>query len=603
MISSLRTRLIVFCSLGVIAAMAALAAANFFTVRKHTIEAIRNQMHHLALSHGATIAEWLKSKQSVVSSTISAAPEQDPKPFLNQAKKAGGFDKAYIGYQDKRAIFSDPRPNLSPDYDPTKRPWYIKAVQDKRPIITTPYRAASTGNLVITFAEPIGEQSSYTAVAAADVPFETVVNTVMSIKPTPHSFAMLVDEAGTIIAHADDALIMKPATSMDALLTPAMLSELERSGTSKDIIVKERAGMLYANRVAGTGWMLCVVLDHEEATAGLTAMLQASVAVTVIASMLAALLLGTSISHSLRRLVMLRDAMEDIASGDGDLTRRIPAAGRDELAKIAASFNRFVEKISSILLVIRSSSESVKNGSQEIATGNLDLSSRTEQQASSLQHTATTMEELTATVKQNADNARQANVVAVSASEIAAKGGQVMTKVVETMAAINTSAQKIVDIIGVIDGIAFQTNILALNAAVEAARAGEQGRGFAVVASEVRSLAQRSATAAKEIKALIGDSVEKVDAGNMLVQQAGSTMEEVVASVKRVTDIMGEILAAGEEQTAGIEQLNMSISQMDIVTQQNAALVEEAAAAASSLQEQADNLDKIVATFKLSNNG
>lgn len=602
MVSSLRTRLIVFCSLGVITAMASLATANFFTVRKHTIEAIKNQLHQLSLSHGATISEWLKSKQSVVSSMTSAAAEQDPSPFLNAAKKAGTFEKAYIGYADKRAIFADPKPSYSSEYDPTKRPWYIKAVQEKRPIVTTPYIAASTGKLVVTFAEPIGEQAAYTAVAAADVPFETVVDTVMSIKPTPNSFAMLVDEAGTIIAHSDNALIMKPATSMDALLTPNVLSELERSGTSKDIIVKERMGILYVTRIAGTGWMLCVVLDQKEATEGLTAMLEASVVVTLLASTLAALLLGASISHSLRRLVMVRDAMEDIASGDGDLTRRIPTKGADELAKIAASFNRFVEKISSILVMIRSSSASVKNGSQEIAVGNLDLSSRTEQQASSLQRTAATMEELTTTVKQNADNARQANVVATSASEVAAKGGQVMSQVVDTMSAINTSAQKIVDIIGVIDGIAFQTNILALNAAVEAARAGEQGRGFAVVASEVRNLAQRSAAAAKEIKALISDSVEKVDAGNMLVQQAGITMTEVVASVKRVTDIMGEILAAGEEQTTGIEQINMAIGQMDLVTQQNAALVEEAAAAANSLQEQADNLDRIVATFKLSNN-
>ncbi|HEU4374871.1 MAG TPA: methyl-accepting chemotaxis protein, partial [Telluria sp.] len=231
--------------------------------------------------------------------------------------------------------------------------------------------------------------------------------------------------------------------------------------------------------------------------------------------------------------------------------------------------------------------------------GNLDLSSRTEQQASSLEETASSMEELTSTVKQNADNARQANSLATTASDVASRGGAVIGNVVQTMEEINSSARQIVDIIGVIDGIAFQTNILALNAAVEAARAGEQGRGFAVVASEVRNLAQRSAAAAKEIKSLIGNSVERVDAGSKLVNEAGATMQEIVESVRRVTDIMGEITAASQEQTAGIDQINVAITQMDQVTQQNAALVEEASAASEAMHEQAGKLAQVVSVFKL----
>jgi methyl-accepting chemotaxis protein len=252
---------------------------------------------------------------------------------------------------------------------------------------------------------------------------------------------------------------------------------------------------------------------------------------------------------------------------------------------------------------IKTATDSIVTASGQIAAGNQDLSSRTEQQASSLEETAASMEELTSTVKQNADNARQANQLAASASAVAVKGGEVVSQVVDTMASINASSRKIVDIIGVIDGIAFQTNILALNAAVEAARAGEQGRGFAVVASEVRSLAQRSAAAAKEIKTLIGDSVEKVEEGSKQVAQAGKTMEEIVDSVKRVTDIMGEITAASQEQTSGIEQINQAITQMDQVTQQNAALVEEAAAAAGSLQEQASSLVQAVSVFKMASDG
>jgi len=283
----------------------------------------------------------------------------------------------------------------------------------------------------------------------------------------------------------------------------------------------------------------------------------------------------------------------------GDLTVEVVTKAHDNTSLLFA-MKAMRDSLANIVSQVRSGTDTIATASSQIASGNLDLSSRTEQQASSLEETASSMEELTSTVKQNADNASQANTLALFASDVALKGGTVVAQVVDTMDAINDSAKKIVDIISVIDGIAFQTNILALNAAVEAARAGEQGKGFAVVASEVRNLAQRSAAAAKEIKALIGDSVEKVDNGAKLVEQAGSTMEEIVDSVKRVTDIMGEITAASKEQTSGIEQINTAIAQMDEVTQQNASLVEEAAAAAESLQDQANGLLQAVSVFKLS---
>jgi methyl-accepting chemotaxis protein len=261
------------------------------------------------------------------------------------------------------------------------------------------------------------------------------------------------------------------------------------------------------------------------------------------------------------------------------------------------------DNLAQIVSQVHASTETIATAAGQIASGNLDLSSRTEQQASTLEETASSMEELTSTVRLNTDHARQANGLAESASDVAAKGGAVVAQVVDTMAAIDVSARKIVDIIAVIDGIAFQTNILALNAAVEAARAGEQGRGFAVVATEVRNLAQRSAAAAKEIKDLIGDSVDKVQAGNRLVEQAGSTMHEVVASVKRVTDIMSEIMLASQEQSSGIEQINNAVTQMDDVTQQNAALVEEAAAAAQAMQEQVNSLNDVVSVFRVEKAG
>ena len=291
----------------------------------------------------------------------------------------------------------------------------------------------------------------------------------------------------------------------------------------------------------------------------------------------------------------------DIAKrvADGDLTSVIDVNSTDETGQMMGALKHMNSSLTLIVAEVRAGTEAISSASGEIASGNLDLSIRTEQQAASLGQTSGSMRELTDTVQQNADNARQANQLAAQASEVAVRGGSVVSHVIETMGSITASSKKIVDIIGVIDGIAFQTNILALNAAVEAARAGEQGRGFAVVASEVRNLAQRSAAAAKEIKTLIGDSVDKVREGSTLVEQAGVTMGEVVASVRRVTDIMGEITSASQEQSIGIANVNHTILEMDETTQQNAALVEEAAAAAASMQDQAANLARVVSVFKL----
>jgi methyl-accepting chemotaxis protein len=287
----------------------------------------------------------------------------------------------------------------------------------------------------------------------------------------------------------------------------------------------------------------------------------------------------------------------------GELSSEVVVVGRDETSELLQALRDMNDSLATTVGEVRAGSELITTAAHEIAAGNADLSARTETQASSLEETASSMEELTSTVKQNADNARQANQLAVSASSVAEKGGNVVSQVVSTMGSIKESSSRIVDIIGVIDGIAFQTNILALNAAVEAARAGEQGRGFAVVASEVRNLAQRSAGAAREIKELISDSVDKVDAGSRLVDEAGQTMELVVTSIRQVADIMGEITAATQEQSTGIEEVNQAITQMDEMTQQNAALVEEAAAAAESMQEQAEILARAVSIFKLASDG
>jgi methyl-accepting chemotaxis protein len=322
------------------------------------------------------------------------------------------------------------------------------------------------------------------------------------------------------------------------------------------------------------------------------------IAVIAAAAVLLAVGLSIWIARSITRPINYAVGIaRTVASGD--LTSNIDVRSKDEVGELLRALRDMNESLQTLVGEVRGSADTIATASSEIATGNLDLSSRTEAQASALEETASAMEELTSTVKQNADNAHEANQLAATASDVAVNSGAVVSQVVDTMASISESSKQIVNIISVIDGIAFQTNILALNAAVEAARAGEQGRGFAVVASEVRSLAQRSAAAAKEIKELIDDSVSKVGSGSKLVEQAGTTMSDVVASVRRVTGIVSEISSASREQTSGIEQVNQAIIQMDAGTQQNAALVEQAAAAAQSLQTQATKLAQVVGVFKL----
>ncbi len=311
-------------------------------------------------------------------------------------------------------------------------------------------------------------------------------------------------------------------------------------------------------------------------------------------SVFAGLLLMKAISEPLGEAMEVANRV-----AEGDLKGEATSHPANEFGELLRALDKMRGNLASIVSEVRGGSDTISSASGQIAAGNMDLSQRTGEQAASLEQTASSMEQLTSTVRQNADNARQANQLAVSASSVATKGGEVVEQVVATMGSINESSNKIVDIIAVIDGIAFQTNILALNAAVEAARAGEQGRGFAVVASEVRNLAQRSAAAAKEIKQLIDDSVGKVESGAKLVNQAGTTMKEIVTSIQRVTDIMGEITSATQEQTAGLEQIHHAISEMDTITQQNVALVEEAASASAALQDQANSLSRVVSVFQV----
>ncbi|HKX44565.1 MAG TPA: methyl-accepting chemotaxis protein [Burkholderiaceae bacterium] len=396
--------------------------------------------------------------------------------------------------------------------------------------------------------------------------------------------AALAEYAKVLTPIADQLVGAKIDASVANAYAEQATPHIETAAKSMDALVKQAEGELAASR------------DEVKRSSLLQATLTAALGGAAIVLLAAVMVL------TLRSICAPMEQATRLARriADGDLSQQgLQVEGRDETAQLMRSLLDMQASLAGIVSQVKASTDSISTASAEIAHGNADLSARTEQTASNLQQTASSMEQLTGTVRQSADAASQANRLASSASAVAQRGGEVVTQVVATMDEITASSRKIADIIGVIDGIAFQTNILALNAAVEAARAGEQGRGFAVVASEVRSLAQRSAEAAREIKALIGSSVARVDVGSRLVQNAGTTMGEIVASVQRVSDIIGEITAASGEQSSGIGQVNTAVTQLDRMTQQNAALVEQSAAAAESLKDQADRLAGAVGRFKL----
>ncbi|MTW08990.1 HAMP domain-containing protein [Pseudoduganella eburnea] len=441
------------------------------------------------------------------------------------------------------------------------------------------------------------------AVAGLGLSVNALAEAVRNYKLGQSGYVFLVRANGMVLIHRDPAMVdgkhqladmkgMTPALAKRLLGGEAFIADSFKGADGEQLVASSFIPELNAYLVAQVPE--AEVLAGIARGAAMTSLIAAVIGGGI--GMLAIFVIARAIAAPVAHAAEL---LEDIASGGGDLTRRMPVETQDEIGALAAAFNKFVESLNVTILRVRESSRAIGEATGDIASGNMDLSARTEAQASNLEQTAAAMEELTSTVHNNTANAEQANKLVAGTAESAKRGGVVVGQVVEKMASITASSNKISDIIGVIDGIAFQTNILALNAAVEAARAGEQGRGFAVVASEVRNLAQRSAAAAKEIKELITESVQQVADGGKLADSAGMAMQDIVKSVQNVAGLMQEIASASQEQSLGIDQVNQAVTQMDDTTQQNAALVEEAAAAAQSLSEQAARLEQVVGLFKL----
>jgi methyl-accepting chemotaxis protein len=487
----------------------------------------------------------------------------------------------------------------SDHYDPRERPWFTQGTQAAGDVRRTPAYANSGGdkNVIISFVRTIQDsQGKPLGVLGMDISLDGFAKMIGQVHFGDTGYLMVVEDSGTVLVDPREASHnFKPLKDLGDGYRE--LADIANGAQSVDIDGTRYDAVIYTS--PELGWKYIGLIPHHEMMASanrLSAILIAAGLLALAAALALTTALGRKLTAPLRQV---SNGMQDIASGDGDLTQRLPVTSDDEVGVLAAQFNAFVEKLNGVLLNIRANSETLRIATGEISAGNADLSARTEQQAAALEETSASMEELTSAVKQNADNAREASSLAANASDVARRSSDVVERVVVTMGDISQSSSRIADITGIIEGIAFQTNILALNAAVESARAGEHGRGFAVVASEVRSLAQRSSSAAKEIKELIGASVGKVHQGSALASEAGQTMSEVTHAVGQVTAIMGEIAAASDEQSRGIAQVNLAITQMDDVTQQNAALVEEAAAASRSLEDQGRQLNETVAAFRL----
>ncbi|GGH66561.1 methyl-accepting chemotaxis protein [Comamonas phosphati] len=600
MLKSLRTRILLISTTTVVCALAVTGAATYAITRASTFQTIEQDLDAIAAGNAMAIDQWVASKAMAVNAAAAVIEHGDPQGFAAHMGQAGGFPVTTVGWEDKSFKTTT---QAAAGYDPTARPWYQAAVQAGKLTVTKPYGDSTTGQPFVAFVAPMLRNGTLQGVLNGAVPLEGVRDVVAAIHPTPSSLGFVVSVDGQVLAHADGKLILKPASEISPRLTPAVLSSLAGATQPLQVDLAGEAKLLKARAIQGTDWLLVVALDKAEATAGLRSVLQTLATAIVLLALIAAAAAATLTAKSFRRLSQVRDAMDKIGSGGGDLTQRLPVSGQDEVAQIASSFNAFVEQIGTVLKEVRGGVESMATATDEIRAGNQDLSNRTEGSASHLQETAASLSQLTANVRQSAEAAAQATRLAHSARASATRGGAVVAGAVSTMGEISDASARIGEIIGVIDSIAFQTNILALNAAVEAARAGDQGRGFAVVASEVRSLAHRSATAAKEIKALIDASGNSVAAGTERVRDAGSTMEEIVAGIQRVAQIIGEISGTLTEQSAGIGQINQAVAEMDLATQQNAALVEESTAASSVLNEQAHHLSHTVASFKLEPHG
>jgi methyl-accepting chemotaxis protein len=595
MIRSLRAKLLVICVAILISSLCINAVATYLLGERAAREAVTQNLTSLGDADASLIANWVDSRKKLASTLRAAATQADPMPWLKLIVDGGGFANAGVGWADRRYM-QTLQQVLPPDFNPSSRPWYKQGALSEDVTVTRPYRDVISGKFMVAFPVALREKSNVTGVAYASVYMDTVKQTIDSIKPTPHSYGMLIGDDGTIVAHPSGELLGKriaealPELANTLFAPPGGVSEVSVSSVGKYVRVSE---------VAGTGWRLIVLLDKADADQAARRQLLVSGIILLAVVFVSIALLGVIIQRLFRPLGAVKDAMERIAEGTGDLTQRLPVQANDEVGAISSAFNSFVSMLQDVMRQVRQDSESVKVAATQIAAGNQDLSSRTESAAASLSEITTSMDQMVALIEESSVAAGRAHERSHTTRDLASRGNDAVKAATTQMNEIRVASTSIGNITTVIDSIAFQTNILALNAAVEAARAGEAGRGFAVVASEVRELATRSAQAAKEINLLISGSVDSVHAGISQVDLVGRNVETILASVNDVARVIDAVKLSATHQHTSINEVKLSIMTLDEVVQQNAALVEESAAAAESLRQQADSLSAQVVRFGL----
>ena len=565
----------------------------------------QSSLEIISAGSASRIGEWIVANERLVRSmaqetvdspdSLAEAGKDDTRllRMLDVARNAGGFRQTFIGIAGDKRYLRLPAGKMPPGYDPTSRPWFKQAAAEDKLVIPTPYLDAVDHDLVMTFALPVKRGDQLFGVIGGLDSLDTVQKIVNETKPTAHSYASVIDSQGRLLIHPDVANALKAAADVLPWFKPGMASNevtpIEDHG---------RPAWVRLVDIPQAGWRMAVVLDRGDVLADLSRLVGSIALAGAAIAAIVALALAGFLDRSFASLRRVGSAMADIAKGEGDLNAHIDVSGDDEVGRIGAAFNAFSAKLRNLVKDVQGASAQVEAAARDIASGNQDLASRTETQAGMIQECAHSMAQITDASNNSLANAAEADRIARVTAEMAAASGEKMTHFVATMDEIRDSSRKINEIIAVIDGIAFQTNILALNAAVEAARAGTQGRGFAVVAAEVRTLAQRSAEAASEIRTMIQHSSTRVDAGAVRLEDASRSISSVVDSVSALSQLMSGIFDASQSQRQGVESVKESFVRIDLMTQQNAALVEQAAAAAESLRNQSARLSSTVEQFR-----